>query len=121
MPSRVDRDRLDHGGDVAARVRHGQRDGEDRQKRRRQPADAAARDDDITRARQIAQGAPFDMLMSADERYVFDLQRAGHTRGEGALYAIGRGRVAVRVHLTRAVFLDEGEGHSQEVISNRRH
>jgi molybdate transport system substrate-binding protein len=41
-------------------------------------------------ARQIAQGAPFDMLMSADERYVFDLQRAGHTRGEGALYAIGR-------------------------------
>jgi molybdate transport system substrate-binding protein len=41
-------------------------------------------------ARQIAQGAPFEMLLSADERYVFDLQRAGHTRGEGALYAIGR-------------------------------
>ena len=41
-------------------------------------------------ARQIAQGAPFEMLMSADERYVFDLHRGGHTRGEGALYAIGR-------------------------------
>ena len=41
-------------------------------------------------ARQIAQGAPFEMLLSADERYVFDLQRAGHTRDEGTLYAIGR-------------------------------
>jgi len=28
--------------------------------------------------------------MSADERYVIDLHRGGHTRGEGALYAIGR-------------------------------
>jgi molybdate transport system substrate-binding protein len=41
-------------------------------------------------ARQVAQGAPFEMLLSADERYVLDLQRAGHTRGEGALYAVGR-------------------------------
>lgn len=41
-------------------------------------------------ARQIAQGAPFEMLLSADERYVFDLHRAGLTRGDGALYAIGR-------------------------------
>ena len=41
-------------------------------------------------ARQIAQGAPFEMLLSADERYVSDLHRAGLTRGEGALYATGR-------------------------------
>ena len=41
-------------------------------------------------ARQIAQGAPFEMLLSADERYVIDLHRDGHTRDEGALYAIGR-------------------------------
>jgi molybdate transport system substrate-binding protein len=41
-------------------------------------------------ARQLAQGAPFEMLLSADERYVFDLQRAGQTRGEGTLYAVGR-------------------------------
>jgi molybdate transport system substrate-binding protein len=41
-------------------------------------------------ARQIAQGAPFEVLLSADERYVFDLHRAGHTRDEGALYGIGR-------------------------------
>jgi len=41
-------------------------------------------------ARQIAQGAPFELLLSADERYVFDLHRAGLTRGEGVPYAIGR-------------------------------
>jgi molybdate transport system substrate-binding protein len=41
-------------------------------------------------ARQIAQGAPFEMFLSADERYVFDLERAGLTRGDGVLYAVGR-------------------------------
>jgi molybdate transport system substrate-binding protein len=41
-------------------------------------------------ARQIAQGAPFEVLLSADERSVLDLQRDGHTRGAGALYAVGR-------------------------------
>jgi molybdate transport system substrate-binding protein len=41
-------------------------------------------------ARQIAQGAPFELLLSADERHVFGLQRAGLTRGDGVLYAIGR-------------------------------
>ena len=41
-------------------------------------------------ARQIAQGAPFEMLLSADERYVFALRDQGLTRGEGALYAVGR-------------------------------
>ncbi len=41
-------------------------------------------------ARQIRQGAPFDLFMSADEDYVLDLARDGFARGEGALYAIGR-------------------------------
>lgn len=41
-------------------------------------------------ARQIRQGAPFQMYLSADERYVRDLAQAGLTRGEGALYAVGR-------------------------------
>jgi len=41
-------------------------------------------------ARQIGQGAPFEMFMSADERYVLDLHRAGFTRGAGVLYAVGR-------------------------------
>ena len=41
-------------------------------------------------ARQIRQGAPFQMYMSADEDYVLDLARDGFTRGEGAGYAVGR-------------------------------
>jgi molybdate transport system substrate-binding protein len=40
--------------------------------------------------RQIAEGAPFEMFMSADEAFVFALAKEGLTRDEGALYAIGR-------------------------------
>jgi molybdate transport system substrate-binding protein len=46
-------------------------------------------------ARQIRQGAPFQMYLSADERYVLDLARDGFTRDEGALY--GEGRIVVIV------------------------
>jgi molybdate transport system substrate-binding protein len=41
-------------------------------------------------ARQIRQGAPFQMYLSADEDYILDLARDGLTRDEGALYAVGR-------------------------------
>ena len=41
-------------------------------------------------ARQIRQGAPFEMYLAADEDYVLDLARDGFTRDEGVLYAIGR-------------------------------
>lgn len=41
-------------------------------------------------ARQIRQGAPFELYLSADEDYVLELARDGFTRDEGALYAIGR-------------------------------
>jgi len=40
--------------------------------------------------RQIAQGAPFDLFLSADERYVSALARDGHLQDEGAVYALGR-------------------------------
>lgn len=40
-------------------------------------------------ARQIAQGAPFDMFLSADESYVAELQRQGFAVDEGKLYALG--------------------------------
>lgn len=40
--------------------------------------------------RQIAQGAPFQIYLSADESYVLALHRRGLTEGEGALYAVGR-------------------------------
>ena len=48
-------------------------------------------------ARQIRQGAPFELFLSADELYVRDLVRAGLTRGEGTLYAIGRLAIVVPV------------------------
>ncbi|HZC14129.1 MAG TPA: molybdate ABC transporter substrate-binding protein [Thermoleophilaceae bacterium] len=41
-------------------------------------------------ARQIRQGGPFEVYLSADEQYVLDLARDGFVQGEGTLYAIGR-------------------------------
>ncbi|GAA0306042.1 molybdate ABC transporter substrate-binding protein [Rhodovulum strictum] len=41
-------------------------------------------------ARQIREGAPFQIFMAADEQFVLDLHRDGFTRDEGDLYAIGR-------------------------------
>jgi molybdate transport system substrate-binding protein len=41
-------------------------------------------------ARQIRQGAPFQMYLSADENYVLDLAKDGLTRDQGELYAVGR-------------------------------
>lgn len=40
--------------------------------------------------RQIAQGAPFELFLSADEELVFALAEQGLTRDRGVLYAIGR-------------------------------
>ncbi|MDF3885068.1 molybdate ABC transporter substrate-binding protein [Cupriavidus basilensis] len=40
--------------------------------------------------RQIAQGAPFEMFLSADEAYVFELDKKGLAQDPGALYAVGR-------------------------------
>lgn len=41
-------------------------------------------------ARQIPQGAPFDLFLSADEAYIFRLAGQGLLRDDGQLYAIGR-------------------------------
>lgn len=40
--------------------------------------------------RQLQQGAPFQLFLSADEEYVLDLAKAGKTQDTGVLYAIGR-------------------------------
>lgn len=40
--------------------------------------------------RQISQGAPFELYLSADEAYVHALHEEGHTRDAGVVYAIGR-------------------------------
>jgi molybdate transport system substrate-binding protein len=41
-------------------------------------------------ATQIRQGAPFQMFMAADEKFIADLYRDGFTRDAGDLYAEGR-------------------------------
>lgn len=41
-------------------------------------------------ARQIREGAPFQIFMAADERFIEELHRDGFTRDAGDLYAIGR-------------------------------
>ena len=43
-----------------------------------------------TLTRQIRDGAPFELFLSADEAFVRDLADAGLTRDNGTLYAIGR-------------------------------
>lgn len=40
--------------------------------------------------RQIRQGAPFELFLSADEQYVQKLNEAGLTDGAGEVYAVGR-------------------------------
>ncbi len=46
-------------------------------------------------ARQIREGAPFEMFMAADENFIFDLARDGFTSDEGVLYAEGRVAIAI--------------------------
>jgi molybdate transport system substrate-binding protein len=41
-------------------------------------------------ARQIAQGAPFEIFFSADERYALQLVDSGHAPDRGAIYGVGR-------------------------------
>ena len=40
--------------------------------------------------RQIEQGAPFELFLSADEDYVIALHQLGRTRDAGVVYALGR-------------------------------
>ncbi|MGX9461323.1 molybdate ABC transporter substrate-binding protein [Shewanella sp. A14] len=39
---------------------------------------------------QIKHGAPFEMMLSADEAYIDNLYQAGFTQNEGIIYAVGR-------------------------------
>ncbi len=41
-------------------------------------------------ARQIREGAPFQIFMAADEQFIFDLHRDGFAPNDGDLYAVGR-------------------------------
>jgi len=57
-------------------------------------------------ARQIRQGAPFEMFMAADEDFILDLARDGFTTDKGVLYGIGR--IALIVPTGSALLPDGG-------------
>jgi molybdate transport system substrate-binding protein len=57
-------------------------------------------------ARQIEQGAPFELYLSADEDFVFRLADGGYTRDRGTLYAIGR----IALYVPHRSPLDPDEG-----------
>jgi molybdate transport system substrate-binding protein len=54
-------------------------------------------------AAQIRQGAPFQMFLSADEKYVLDLAKDELARDDGELYALGRIALFVPHHSTLQV------------------
>ena len=54
---------------------------------------------------QIQHGAPFELFLSADERYIQQLVSAGLTRDAGQTYALGR--LALVAPNTSALLLDE--------------
>lgn len=55
---------------------------------------------------QINQGAPFHMLMSADESFIFKLSDAGKTKDRGQIYA--KGRIGIMVP-NRSTLKADGE------------
>lgn len=69
-------------------------------------------------AAQIRQGAPFQMFLSADEKYVLDLAKAGLTRDEGQLYALGR--IALFVPHHSALQADEQLAGLRTALENAR-
>ena len=68
--------------------------------------------------RQIAQGAPFDLFLSADDEQALKLVRAGRTEGEGIIYGVGRLALLVPRHSRLA--LDESLLDLGRAIDDRR-
>jgi molybdate transport system substrate-binding protein len=69
-------------------------------------------------ARQIREGAPFQMFLAADETFVLDLAREGLTRDQGTLYA--EGRLALTVPEGSAVTADGAlEGLTRALAEGR--
>jgi molybdate transport system substrate-binding protein len=56
--------------------------------------------------RQIAEGAPFELFLSADEAYVYALAKEGKTLDDGALYALGR--IVLFVPRSSSIKVDAG-------------
>ena len=69
-------------------------------------------------ARQIEQGAPYQMFLSADEGFVFRLADRGLTRDRGALYAVGR--IVIFIPSWSDLQADGSFANLREAIANRR-
>lgn len=67
-------------------------------------------------ATQIRQGAPFELFMAADERFVGELDAAGLTRDAGTLYAIGR--VVLIAPLGSTLAIDENLDGLAEALAS---
>jgi molybdate transport system substrate-binding protein len=67
-------------------------------------------------ARQIQQGAPFNLFVSADESFPMALHRQGLTVDEGKVYAIGR--LALIVHKSRKMKLSLNPAELKKVIDD---
>lgn len=68
--------------------------------------------------RQILQGAPFELFLSADENYVRDLYRAGVTADEGTPYALGR-IVLITAHRSELSLDPQLKGLAQALDAGR--
>lgn len=69
-------------------------------------------------ARQIMQGAPFELFMSADEEHVLTVVQGGFTRGEEVLYA--QGHLALFVPRRSALLADAGLEDLAEAVADGR-
>ena len=67
-------------------------------------------------ARQIQQGAPFNLFVSADESFPMALHRQGLTVDEGKVYAIGR--LALIAHKSRKMKLSLNPAELKRVIDD---
>ena len=67
-------------------------------------------------ARQIQDGAPFELFLSADESFVDMLSRAGMTRDAGVLYGIGR--IVLFAPYDSPLVPGEGLGDLQKLVAS---
>jgi len=67
-------------------------------------------------ARQIQQGAPFNLFVSADESFPIALHRQGLTVDEGKVYAIGR--LALIAHKSRKIKLSLNPVELRKIIDD---
>ncbi|GGB71429.1 molybdate ABC transporter substrate-binding protein [Shewanella inventionis] len=65
---------------------------------------------------QIKHGAPFEMLLSADEFYIEQLHKAGYTQDAGVVYAIGR--LALAAPKQSELVLDENLAGLKQLITD---